>query len=66
MKILCLDQSGNPSGTEVCLIDIAKPYCDRYLLPSRQKDMYSHKRDKEDKEDKGANEEIHSLRLGME
>ncbi|MDZ8052998.1 MAG: glycosyltransferase family 4 protein [Aulosira sp. ZfuVER01] len=32
MKILFLDQSGKPGGAELCLIDIAKPYCDRSLV----------------------------------
>ncbi|MBD2501478.1 glycosyltransferase family 4 protein [Anabaena azotica] len=32
MKILFLDQSGKPGGAELCLIDIAKPYCDRALV----------------------------------
>ncbi|MCM0592670.1 MAG: glycosyltransferase [Gloeotrichia echinulata DEX184] len=32
MKILFLDQSGNPGGAELCLIDIAKPYRDRSLV----------------------------------
>ncbi|MBH8565008.1 glycosyltransferase family 4 protein [Nostoc sp. CENA67] len=32
MKILFLDQSGKPGGAELCLIDIAKPYCDRCLV----------------------------------
>lgn len=32
MKILFLDQSGNPGGAELCLIDIAKPYRDRCLV----------------------------------
>ncbi|MBG1262608.1 glycosyltransferase family 4 protein [Nostoc commune] len=27
MRILFLDQSGKPGGAELCLIDIAKPYC---------------------------------------
>jgi glycosyltransferase involved in cell wall biosynthesis len=32
MRILFLDQSGNPGGAELCLIDIAKPYRDRALV----------------------------------
>jgi hypothetical protein len=32
MKVLFLDQSGKPGGAELCLIDIAKPYRERYLL----------------------------------
>ncbi|MEH2193450.1 MAG: glycosyltransferase family 4 protein [Nostoc sp.] len=32
MKILFLDQSGKPGGAELCLIDIAKPYCDKALV----------------------------------
>ncbi|AFY45110.1 glycosyltransferase family 4 protein [Nostoc sp. PCC 7107] len=32
MKILFLDQSGKLGGAELCLIDIAKPYCDRSLV----------------------------------
>lgn len=32
MRIFFLDQSGKPGGAELCLIDIAKPYCDRALV----------------------------------
>jgi len=32
MKILFLDQSGKLGGAELCLLDIAKPYCDRSLV----------------------------------
>ncbi|MCL6753446.1 glycosyltransferase family 4 protein [Nostoc sp. CCCryo 231-06] len=32
MRILFLDQSGKPGGAELCLIDIAKPYCDSVLV----------------------------------
>ncbi len=32
MKILFLDQSGQPGGAELCLIEIAKPYRDRCLV----------------------------------
>lgn len=32
MKILFLDQSGEPGGAELCLIDIAKPYRDNCLV----------------------------------
>ncbi|MFM7406056.1 MAG: glycosyltransferase family 4 protein [Cuspidothrix sp.] len=32
MKILFLDQSGKPGGAELCLIDIAKPYCQNSLV----------------------------------
>lgn len=32
MKILFLDQSGNPGGAELCLIDITKPYRDSCLV----------------------------------
>lgn len=32
MKILFLDQSGNPGGAELCLLDIAKFYRDRALV----------------------------------
>ncbi len=32
MKILFLDQSGNPGGAELCLLDIAKSYRDRALV----------------------------------
>jgi glycosyltransferase involved in cell wall biosynthesis len=32
MKILFLDQSGNPGGAELCLLDIAKPYRDSCLV----------------------------------
>jgi glycosyltransferase involved in cell wall biosynthesis len=32
MKILFLDQSAQPGGAELCLLDIAKPYRDRCLV----------------------------------
>ncbi|MCW5313388.1 glycosyltransferase [Nostoc sp. KVJ3] len=32
MRIFFLDQSGKPGGAELCLIDIAKPYCDGALV----------------------------------
>jgi glycosyltransferase involved in cell wall biosynthesis len=32
MRIFFLDQSGNPGGAELCLIDIAKPYRDSALI----------------------------------
>ncbi len=32
MNILFLDQSGQPGGAELCLLDIAKPYSDRCLV----------------------------------
>lgn len=32
MKILFLDQSGQPGGAELCLMDIARPYRDRCLV----------------------------------
>ncbi|WP_375515489.1 glycosyltransferase family 4 protein [uncultured Nostoc sp.] len=32
MKIFFLDQSGKPGGAELCLIDIAKPYCNHALV----------------------------------
>ncbi|MBG1268123.1 glycosyltransferase family 4 protein [Nostoc sp. WHI] len=32
MRILFLDQSGKPGGAELCLIDIAKPYCNHALV----------------------------------
>ncbi|MFN6461936.1 MAG: glycosyltransferase family 4 protein [Nostoc sp. DedVER02] len=32
MRIFFLDQSGKPGGAELCLIDIAKPYCNRALV----------------------------------
>jgi glycosyltransferase involved in cell wall biosynthesis len=32
MRIFFLDQSGKPGGAELCLIDIAKPYCDSALV----------------------------------
>ena len=32
MKILFLDQSGQPGGAELCLMDIAKMFCERSLI----------------------------------
>ncbi len=32
MKILFLDQSGNPGGAELCLLDIAKPFSGSCLV----------------------------------
>ncbi|MEO0378280.1 MAG: glycosyltransferase family 4 protein [Cyanobacteria bacterium P01_A01_bin.17] len=32
MKILFIDQSGQPGGAELCLMDIARPYRDRCLV----------------------------------
>jgi len=31
MKILFLDQSGKPGGAELCLLDAALPYRDRFF-----------------------------------
>jgi hypothetical protein len=63
MKVLFLDQSGKPGGAELCLIDIAKPYRDHCLLPSRQKNPEEYVFTQEGQ---GSQREIHSLRVGME